>query len=136
MCTGTATKLLCQHYLIHWKTRCPKKCILPNRRDWLACTCANCDPEHSRSQILHKYGVERERLIAKVQAAMAEGRALDVKDLEKHLRMIQYLQMEELGQARVAGVDPAVPVRFPGKYEYWLEANLGRPIDWDALLNN
>lgn len=135
MCTGTATKLLCRHYLIHWQTRCPKECVLPDRRDFLACTCAGCDPEHTRSRILLKYGAERERVTAKARTAMAEGRILDVKVLDRHLRGIQFLQMEELDQARIAGLDPAVPVRFPGTYEEWLEGNLGRPIDWDVLLN-
>lgn len=136
MCTGTATKLLCRHYLVHWKTRCPNKCVLPDRRDWLACTCADCDPEHTRSQILIRYGAKRERFTAKVRNAMVEGCVLDVKVLERHLSWIQLLQMEELSRARIAGLDPAVPVRFPGIYEEWLEDNLGRPIDWDALLNN
>lgn len=135
MCTGTATKLLCRHYLIHWQIRCPKRCVLPDRRDCLACTCADCDPEHIRSQILMKYGAERERLTAKALSAVTEGRILEMKALDRHLRGIQFKQMEELSQARIAGLDPAVPVRFPGKYDEWLEGNLGRPIDWDVLLN-
>ncbi|ROW09419.1 hypothetical protein VMCG_02265 [Cytospora schulzeri] len=111
------------------------KCVLPDRRDWLACTCADCDPEHTRSQILYKYGTEREALTIKARKALAEGRILDVKELDRHLRRIQSLQMEEIGRARIAGLDPAVPVRFPGTYEAWLEGNLGRPVDWDVLLN-
>ena len=135
MCTGTATRLLCRHYLIHWQTRCPKRCVLPDRRNWLACTCAGCDPEHNRSRILRKYGAERDRLAARARAAMSEGRVLDVKDLERQLRGLPFLQMEELRCARIAGLDPVVPVRFPGAYEQWLDCNRGRPVDWDALLN-
>ncbi|ROV94381.1 hypothetical protein VPNG_09374 [Cytospora leucostoma] len=135
MCTGTATRLLCRHYLVHWKSRCPKRCTLPDRRDWLACTCARCDPEHVRSQILLKFGAERERLTAKSRIAMAEGRVLVVRDLERQLRYIQFLQMEELGRASFAGLNPAVPVRFPGTYEQWMDGNLGRPVDWNVLLN-
>lgn len=135
MCTGTATKLLCPHYLVHWRTRCPKRCVLPDQRGWLACTCADCDPQYVRTQIQLKYGAQQERLMAGVRAAMAEGRLLDVKDLERRLRGIQFLRMEELARARIAGLDPALPVRFPGAYEQWLEGNMGRPVDWDALLN-
>lgn len=135
MCTGLAYKMMCGHYLVHWSSRCPRKCVLPDRRNSLACTCAQCDPEFNRSQILLRYGAERDRLTARLRAATLEGRLQDARALERHLRDRQSRQMQDLGRTRVRGLDPAVPVRFPGLYEQFVAENLGRPVDWDRLLN-
>lgn len=136
MCNGTATKLLCRHYLVHWSgPRCPKKCVLPDRRVALACTCAACDPGFNQRQILHKYAAERDIVSARIRAAMSEGRPADVRALEGQLRLMLSSQMEDLGRTRVMGLDPGVGCRWPGMYEQWVQENLGRPVDWDVLLN-
>lgn len=136
MCNGTATKLLCSHYLVHWSgPRCPKKCVLPSRRTWLNCTCAPCDPSYNRSQILLKYAAEIEALSARIRSAMMEGRPADVRDLERQMRGVLSMQMEDLGRTRFLGLDPAVSCRWPGMYDQWVHENLGRPVDWDVLLN-
>ncbi|KKY34175.1 hypothetical protein UCDDA912_g05821 [Diaporthe ampelina] len=87
------------------------------------------------SQILLRYGAERDKLTARLRAAVLEGRAQDAKAIERRLRDRQSRQMQDLVRTRVRGLDPAVPVRFPGVYEQFVEENLGRPVDWDRLLN-
>lgn len=144
MCNGTATKLLCSHYLIHWAgPRCPKRCVLPHRRVALACTCAPCDPSYNQSQILRRYADERDLLLARIREAWLEGRLADATQLEGQLRVMTVSQMEELGRAARVGsggggallLDPGVGCRWPGMYEQWVTENLGRDVDWDLLLN-
>lgn len=137
MCPGTATKLLCSHYLIHWSgPRCPKKCVLPSYRTFLPCTCALCDPSFNQKQILLKYAAECEVLSGRIRRAMVEGHPVaDVRQLEWQLRGMLRKQREDLGRTRVCGLDPAVGCRWPGMYEQWVQENLGRPVDWDVLLN-
>lgn len=136
MCNGTATKLLCSHYLVHWAgPRCPKRCVLPARRVALACTCAACDPGLVRRRVLLEYAAEREALSAEIRGALLEGRAADARALERRMRGLAAAQVEDLGRARVRGLDPAVGCRWPGMYEQWVAENLGRPVDWDKLLN-
>lgn len=136
MCNGTATKLLCKHYLVHWSgPRCPKKCVLPDRRVALACTCAACDPGFNQRQVLLKYAAERDSLLTRIRTAMIEGRPAEVRALEGQLRLMMSTQMEDLGRTRVSGLDPGVGCRWPGMYEQWVTENLGRPVDWDLLLN-
>lgn len=138
MCPGTATKLLCSHYLIHWAgPRCPKKCVLPDHRAFLPCTCAPCDPAFNQRQILAAHAAARDELAARIRAAMGQGvaAAAEVRRLERQLHGVLVDQMQRLGRARVRGLDPAVACRWPGIYEQWVAENLGRPVDWDALLN-
>lgn len=139
MCPGTATKLLCSHYLVHWSgPRCPKHCVLPARRAALACTCAACDPGHNQRQVLRRHAAAREALLARIRTALREGRpAHEVRRMERELRVLAAAQMEDLGRAaRVApGLDPAVGCRWPGLYEQWVANNLGREVDWDSLLS-
>lgn len=146
MCPGTATKLLCQHYLVHWSgPRCPKRCVLPEHRTFLPCTCAPCDPAFNQRQIQAKYDAEREELSAQVREAMMSGgaqggssnNAASVRRvLERRLHLLLVDQMAELGRTRVRGLDPAVGCRWPGMYEQWVAENLGVAIDWDELLNS
>lgn len=161
MCPGTATKLLCSHYLVHWSgPRCPKNCVLPAHRVFLPCTCAPCDPSYRQTQIRARYTAERETLLARIrdvvlmmrrrateqqqqQAVGFEGEGQEVRSLERRLQALVVVQMVELGQARradaaaaaVGRLDPAVQCRWPGMYEQWVAENLGREVDWDALLN-
>lgn len=136
MCNGTATKLLCSHYLVHWAgPRCPKRCVLPARRIALACTCAPCDPGLNRRRVLLEHATERDALLAEIRAALLAGRAADARALEGQLRGLAAAQFEDLGRTRVRGLDPAVGCRWPGMYEQWVTENLGRPVDWDKLLN-
>lgn len=164
MCPGTATKLLCSHYLVHWSgPRCPKKCVLPAQRVFLPCTCAPCDPTYRQTQIRARYTAEREKLLARIRDAALQqqqdeeqvatvvmgggGAGGEVRLLERRLHTLLIAQMVELGAARrflgggggvgAAGarLDPAVGCRWPGMYEQWVAENLGREVDWDALLN-
>lgn len=136
MCNGTATKLLCSHYLVHWAgPRCPKRCVLPARRVALACTCAACDPGLNRRRVLREHGAARDALLAAIRAALLDGRAADARALERELRGCAAALVEDLGRTRVRGLDPAVGCRWPGMYEQWVAENLGRPVDWDKLLN-
>ncbi|KAJ4425150.1 hypothetical protein N0V82_000205 [Gnomoniopsis sp. IMI 355080] len=137
MCPGTATKLLCSHYLVQWSgPRCPKKCVLPDHRTFLPCTCAPCDQSFNQRQIRLKYTAERETLSARISIAMMEGWPIsDVRQLEWQLRGVLRNQMDDLKRTRVPGLDPAVGCRWPGMYEQWVQENLGRPVDWDSLLN-
>lgn len=147
MCKGTATKLLCSHYLIHWSgPRCPKRCVLPERRVALACTCAPCDPSFNQSQILRRHEDERDLLLARIREAWLEGRLADARQLEGQLRLSAVSQMQELGRAARVGsrgggvggalmLDPAVGCQWPGMYEQWVTENLGRDVDWDLLLS-
>lgn len=136
MCNGTATKLLCSHYLVHWAgPRCPKRCVLPARRVALACTCAACDPGVNRRRVLREHAAARDALSVRIRAAMLDGRFREARRLEREMRLLAAAQVEALGRARVRGLDPAVGCRWPGMYEQWVAENLGRPVDWDALLN-
>lgn len=137
MCNGTATKLLCSHYLVHWSgPRCPKRCVLPDRRVALACTCAACDPDVNRRSIILKYAAERDVVSARLRDALGEGRLNDARALEMQLRGLMGMQMVDMGRTRIGGLDPAVGCRWPGGYEQWVQENCGRPVDWDLLLNH
>lgn len=136
MCNGTAIKLLCSHYLVHWSgPRCPKRCVLPVRRTALACTCAACDPGLNQRSIILKYAAERDVVSARLRHALGEGRLADARALEMQLRGLTGMQMEDLGRTRIGGLDPAVGCRWPEGYEQWVQENFGRPVDWDLLLN-
>lgn len=68
---------------------------------------------------------------------MMEGRPVaEVRQLEWQLRSVLRNQMEELRKTMVRGLDPGVGCRWPGMYEQWVQENLGRPVDWDSLLNS
>lgn len=135
MCGGTATKLLCSHWLIHWSgPRCPKRCVLPENRTFLQCTCAACDPAFNHARIVRKYAVERDSLGAQMRTALQEGRFHHARRLEREMRLLQGAQVDDLRQARIYGLDPAVDCRWPGRYDQWVHENWGRPVDWDLLL--
>lgn len=137
MCPGTATKLLCSHYLVHWAgPRCPKNCVLPVHRTFLPCTCAPCDPSFRQKRLQAAHAAEREALTARIRGAA--GAVAGVKrQLERQLHALMVDQRESMGRAARGprGLDPAVGCRWPGMYEQWVAENLGRPVDWDALLN-
>ncbi|CAN8103046.1 unnamed protein product [Discula destructiva] len=149
MCPGTATKLLCSHYLVHWAgPRCPRKCVLPTKRTFLPCTCAPCDPAFNQKRLMAAHAAEREAFRAAMGDALAAADekmgkgSEDVqrqrqRRLERQLHGLLVDQMQRLGRAAraVRGLDPAVGCRWPGMYEQWVAENLGRPVDWDALLN-
>lgn len=70
---------------------------------------------------------------------MMEGRPVaEVRQLEWQLRGVLRAQREELRKTatRVRGLDAGVGCRWPGMYEQWVQENLGRPVDWDSLLNS
>lgn len=135
MCGGTATKLLCSHWLVHWSgPRCPKRCVLPDRRAVLHCTCAGCDPAFNQSRLVRSYADARDSLCAQARTALQEGRLRDAKRLEREIRVLQGAQVAKLGRTRVSGLDPVVGCRWPGEYDQWVDENYGRPVDWDFLL--
>lgn len=82
---------------------------------------------------MKKFGDERERYLARHREALIQGREGDAKHIEGKLRVLDASRMDELRKARVGGLDPGVPVVYPGRYEEWVACNFEDPVEWSVV---
>jgi len=105
MCTGYCYDLVCGHKLIHYATRCPSACEIPDGpRSLLQDTCAPCTPSFQTTNIGRKYDAQRDDTMKQMRGAEALGLSSEVKFLERVIGTQQALRARELYKVTELGM--------------------------------
>ncbi|KAK3390325.1 hypothetical protein B0H63DRAFT_519557 [Podospora didyma] len=130
MCTGDTVKLICGHSLVHFRTRCEKKCDTPKGEvSSIHDTCASCHPEMRIAQLNRNHALLMREATEHYSAATKEGRSDDAKQLKKYmqdLRVKREGDVEKWNELGRGGLDNVI---WPGKDERE-EWNYSHALPW------
>ncbi|KAI1461412.1 hypothetical protein F4805DRAFT_476971 [Annulohypoxylon moriforme] len=119
MCTGNQTEMACGHVLTHYTQRCEKGKKTPcpdpmsdSPRQYLADSCAKCDPEFRKNKISRDHKSRHDELVAQLVADKRVNESKEAKRLLDCMQKLSFSMNREIGEVKTAGF--SADVEFPG----------------------